>query len=92
MATSRIQLSILETLSIRLGYEDAGQFENVLDKITFGLSVDVYYLNIDNVWLHYVNDYRAGFYGYAEGSHLQITARLPLDRYRPNSILQELFR
>ncbi|WP_185957323.1 PorV/PorQ family protein [Gracilimonas mengyeensis] len=86
------EVKVLETFALRMGYEKAAKRENLLSKITFGAGIDLYYLNIDYAWLNYVNDYSAEDYSYELGHHLQLTARIPLDGHKPDSILNHLFK
>lgn len=87
-----IEVTLLELLSFRFGIENAPKFENALDKFTFGLGLDLYYLSIDYARVDYTNGYDGDLYSLEAGNHLQFKIRIPLNGHRPNSIINAFLK
>lgn len=81
-----LEFNFLETLSFRFGYQDGGKPNVTYDLTSFGIGLNLGYLQFDYIQTAYTDRL------YKEDSKWQLTGRIPLDGHRPNSILHELFK
>jgi hypothetical protein len=83
---SGIEVKFLETFSLRWGLEQAGKFEENLSYQSLGVGIDVFYVVLDYAFV--LDNPDSNF---IEGGWWQLTGRIPLDGYRPKTILSEIF-
>jgi hypothetical protein len=81
-----LEFTLMETLSLRLGYQDGGKPNKVYDFTAIGFGVDLGYLNID-----YVHQSLDSGNNNDKRSYWQFTAKIPIKEKRPRSILNYLF-
>ena len=84
---SGVEVKFLETFSLRWGLEQAGKFEEDLSYQSLGMGIDLFYVNLDYAFV-FDNPNNNNF---IEGDWWQLTGRIPLDGYRPKTILSEIF-
>lgn len=82
-----IDVEVLETFSIRWGYEHAGQAQQVLTYQSLGLGIDLFYVALDYAFVLR----NADMMNYLQGHWWQLTGRIPLGRSTPNTLLHQLF-
>ncbi len=83
---SGVEATFLETFNIRWGYQKAGKVEEDLSYRALGAGIDLFYVVFD--YTHIKSTESENLF---EGSHWQLTGRIPLDGYKPDCILNYLF-
>ncbi len=88
---SGLELTFVESISIRFGYQNGQELNNYYSIKSFGVGIDLYYLSIDYVNSQQFDDDYEGDDNPINGGKIQLTGRIPLDGKSPKSLLRLLF-
>tara|TARA_R110000868_G_scaffold410693_6_gene699895 strand:+ start:18367 stop:19518 length:1152 start_codon:yes stop_codon:yes gene_type:complete len=89
---SGIELTFLETFSLRFGRENAANEEEWLSYRSVGFGVDLYYISLDYTSIKLDSGEPNLYYNFYSGNHWQLTGRFPLKGKKPNTILTQILK
>ncbi|RNC79594.1 MAG: hypothetical protein ED557_13800 [Balneola sp.] len=86
-----IEVTFLSALSLRFGFENAAEIEEDFSYRSFGLGIDLYYINFDYAYLHVIEEgaFNRGYYRH--GNHWSIRGRIPLNGKSERTLLELIF-